>query len=281
MKEPGGVIASLDCEEAPYFRIRLMEYPNSLFQPIHTHSFASVTLVLSGAIEEQRNRRTEFALPFTLIVKESGIPHSDRFGPEGCKTLQISLPDSFDLGECGIDAKRGIWHNNGGSFISPLLRLLKCTTQTSRLSASDVTFLLYEALEALPNKATMLESTPSWLSGVKELIDASNPLRPLSMARLREYADIHPVHLTRQFKRHFGCTVRAYMQYRRIRAAATFIAEGSLSLTDVAYRCGFADQAHFCRSFRAIAKLTAHDYRSLAKAVGYTGVEKTINQQTL
>jgi hypothetical protein len=103
-------------------------------------------LVLSGAIEEVRNRKAQLALPFSLIVKKPGIPHSDRFGPQGCKTLQINLLPGFDLSECDIDTSRVIWHNDGGESISPLLRLMKCIYQASEVSASDVALSLYEAL---------------------------------------------------------------------------------------------------------------------------------------
>jgi AraC family transcriptional regulator len=273
VSESARVTAALDCGETPDFRIRVIEYPKGLWQPIHTHEHASVTLVLRGAIEEVRNRKAQFALPFSLIVKKPGVPHSDRFGPQGCKTLQINLLPGFDLSECDIDTSRVIWHNDGGASIGPLLRLMKCIHQASELSASDVAFSLYEALEALPNKARIVGTAPPWLTGVKDLIDGSDPMYPLSMARLQNQAEIHPVHLTRQFKRHFGCTLRDYMQYRRVRAAVSFVAESSLTLTEIAHRCAFADQAHFCRAFRAIAKLTARDYRRLTMLVGAPKVE--------
>jgi AraC family transcriptional regulator len=274
VNEHAKVTGSLECPEAPDFRVRLIEYPKDLWQSIHTHEQPSVTLVLSGAIEEQRGRGTEFALPFSLIVKAAGIPHSDRFGPMGCKTLQINLPREFDLNECEVETSRGIWHNDGGSSIRPLLGLVKCAQRSSGLSASDIAFSLYEALDAIPNKACSLRPVPNWIAKVKHLIDDSDPLRPLSMATLQRQVEIHPVHLTRQFKRQFGCTIREYMQYRRIRAAATLVAQSSMSLTEVAYRCAFADQAHFCRAFRAVVRLTARDYRKLTEAVGSLQVEK-------
>jgi AraC family transcriptional regulator len=274
MREVGATVtATLDCREVPGFQVRIIEYPNNMWQPTHTHEAASVTLVLRGVIEEERNRLSEQALPFSVIVKRAGVPHSDRFGPTGCKTLQIKFPREFDLRECDIAAQHVIWHNNGGTSIVPLLRLLKCTDRASTLSASDITHCLHEALAALPNKTRTSETAPAWLGRTKELIDSSDPLHPWSMARLQKYAEVHPVHLTRQFRRHFGCTVREYMQYRRVRAAASFVAESSLTLTEVAHRCAFADQAHFCRAFRTVTKLTASDYRRLTKSIGMLKVE--------
>lgn len=255
------------------FTMRVIEYPRNLWQPQHTHEQGSITLVLSGAIEEERIDRTHYALPFTVIVKTPGVPHSDRFGPRGCRTLQIILPRDFELRECGIEGQGVLWHNDGGLAIEPLLRLLKSLDYQPKPPQSDIVFNLYEALDALRNCSRPTSEFPIWLRQTKEFIDHSEPLHPLSMSTIQKHVEIHPVHITRQFKRHFGCTVREYLQYRRIRAAVSFIAESSLTLTEVAYRCKFADQAHFCRAFRRIAKLTASDYRDLAKLIGTAEVE--------
>ncbi|MGA2811325.1 MAG: helix-turn-helix transcriptional regulator [Candidatus Acidiferrum sp.] len=270
-KRTARIIGELDCSELPDFRVRLIEYPKGMWQPTHTHEQGSVTLVLSGVIEEERHSRIHVAMPFSLIVKRPGMPHSDRFGPKGCKTLQISLPFEFELAECDVKTDSVIWHNDGGTSIAPMLDILRRIRMGSGLSSSDVAFCIYEALDALP--ATSRNSpAPVWLGRVREMIDSADPLRPIPLARLHESVRIHPVHLTRQFKRHFGCTIREYMQYRRIRTAASLVAEGSMSLTEVAHQCAFADQAHFCRAFRSVAKLTARDYRTLTKSLGHLNV---------
>jgi len=242
-----------------------------MWQPTHTHEQGSVTLVLSGAIEETRQGRTRVAMPFSLIVKRPGVPHSDRFGPKGCKTLQITLPVEFDLSECDVDTD-SIWHGDGGLSIAPILEILRCIKRGLELSPSDVAFNINEALGALPATSRNTSPAPTWLARVREMIDSSDPLKPVPLSKLHKLVRIHPVHLTRQFKRQFGCTIREYMQYRRIRAAASLVAEGSLSLTEVAYQCAFADQAHFCRAFRSIAKLTARDYRRLTESQGHLNV---------
>jgi AraC family transcriptional regulator len=266
MKEEAKVAGLVHCSGTPDFLVRLIEYPRELWQPIHTHDRGSVTLVLAGAIEEKSSGRTEFALPFSLIIKKPRLPHTDRFGPSGCTTLQINLPEEFDLGDCDLQSDAVVWHNEGGRTIGPILRLLSYMKAGVAVSSHDISFALYEALEALPSRSIDSHMPPLWVLEVKDLIDSSDPMRPLSMARLKEQVGIHPVHLTRQFKRHFGVTVREYMQYRRVRAAAGYVAESCLSLTEVAHSCGFADQAHFCRAFRSIAKLNASDYRALTRA---------------
>lgn len=273
MDESAEVRAAVDCAELPDFRLRIVQYPKAFRQPTHTHDRPSLTLVLSGTIEEVQNGTSQVAMPFSVIVKKAQVPHSDRFGPDGSKTLQISLPAAFELDECVIDTERVIWHTDGGAPIVPLLRLVKYIQRNSGVSASDVSLSVYEALGAFPNRDRISINAPLWLQRVKALIDEADPVRPLSMARLQKQAAVHPVHITRQFKRHFGCSVRDYMQYRRVRATVTLIAQGALTLTEVAHQCAFADQPHFCRAFRSIAGVSPRDYRMLTKMVGGLKVE--------
>jgi AraC family transcriptional regulator len=273
MSASAHTIASLDRAGLHDVEVRMIQYPSGTWQPTHTHHRPSVTLVLSGTIEEVRNHTSQIAMPLSLIVKKAGVPHADRFGPNGATTLQISLPATFDLDECGVDTRQVVWHTDGGRPIDPILKLVKCLLQRPTMSVSDVTYSLYQALGALPSRDRIGSEPPMWLLNLKTFIDASDPTQPLPMNELHEHAAIHPVHITRQFSRHFGCTVRDYMQYRRIRAAVTMITESSASLTQIAYQCAFADQAHFCRAFRSIAGLTARDYRKLTKMIDELNVE--------
>jgi hypothetical protein len=65
VKRTAKVIGKLDCAEVPEFRVRLIEYPERMWQPLHTHEQGSVTSVLSGAIGANRriSRDADFTLP--------------------------------------------------------------------------------------------------------------------------------------------------------------------------------------------------------------------------
>lgn len=263
---------ALACTQADY-AVRVVEYPRNLCQPVHTHDRASVTLVLKGAIEETRGRRTDYAQPFSVIIKAAGIPHSDRYGPGGCKTLQIGLPIEFEFREFYLPQDRAIWFRDGGPALRSLLHLLKCVETPSDLNSSDIEFTLGEVLSNLSERCRRRGRAPHWLVQVKDLIDSSSPLTSWSLTDIQAKSGIHSVHVTRQFQRYFGCTIRDYLKCRRVCAAASLVADSSLSLTDVAHQFAYADQAHFCRTFRSVANLTAGDYRRLVRSVESQKVE--------
>jgi transcriptional regulator GlxA family with amidase domain len=57
-------------------------------------------------------------------------------------------------------------------------------------------------------------------------------------------------HLSRAFKRSFGCTPMAYVAARRVERAALLITSTAEKLSAIALACGFVDQSHLNRNFR-------------------------------
>lgn len=68
----------------------------------------------------------------------------------------------------------------------------------------------------------------------------------------------------RSLQRHLaagGNRFATLLRASRVAAAASLLRDGDASLADVGYACGFADQAHFQRSFRAVVGMTPADFR--------------------
>jgi AraC-like DNA-binding protein len=62
-----------------------------------------------------------------------------------------------------------------------------------------------------------------------------------------------------------GTTLGAVVAEARCRAAAWWLRDGTRPLAEIGYLCGFADQPHFTRSFRARVGLTPARYRAQAR----------------
>ena len=68
-------------------------------------------------------------------------------------------------------------------------------------------------------------------------------------------------HFGRAFKESFGETPHAYIVRARIERARILMLTTSDSLGQIAFSCGLADQAHFCRWFRQIIGVTPGAWR--------------------
>jgi AraC family transcriptional regulator len=85
--------------------------------------------------------------------------------------------------------------------------------------------------------------------------------RDLSLTELAAVVGYSPDHFARLFKRAFGVSPYQYVLERRIERAKSLLRQRSLSIADVAVRCGFASQAHLHLAFKARTGITPGAYR--------------------
>jgi len=71
---------------------------------------------------------------------------------------------------------------------------------------------------------------------------------------------VNPFTLLRQFKRQVGITPHAYRMNHRIERAKQLLQQGE-ELSDVSLSCGFFDQSHLNRHFKAITAVTPKEYQ--------------------
>ena len=69
-----------------------------------------------------------------------------------------------------------------------------------------------------------------------------------------------PFHLVRTFHREVGMPPAAYRRALRVQAAQKLLRRGE-PLRDVALTCGFYDQPHLTRHFKAVTGVTPKRYR--------------------
>jgi len=84
---------------------------------------------------------------------------------------------------------------------------------------------------------------------VREYVDAriAGPILVTDLSALIQRSEAH---FSRAFKRTFGVSPHAFIIRRRVELAAQYMLESDVCLADIALRCGFTDQAHFCKRFR-------------------------------
>jgi AraC family transcriptional regulator len=103
-----------------------------------------------------------------------------------------------------------------------------------------------------------------WLGRVVDALHETTERR-VSMDDLAAVAGVHPVHVAREFRRTFRCTVAGYLRALRVRRACQELAEGEVPLSSIAQSAGFSDQSHFTRVFRATIGVSPGEYRRTRK----------------
>jgi AraC family transcriptional regulator len=127
------------------------------------------------------------------------------------------------------------------------------------LDALDELFV--ETLACLaPTDAGLAAGAPSWLAEVRAALDAES----LPIRQLARRAQVHPIHLAREFRRHYGLSPSEHRRRMRLHRAADLLSRRDDSLAAIALEAGFADQAHMSRDMRSGAGVTPSKMRQLA-----------------
>jgi len=121
--------------------------------------------------------------------------------------------------------------------------------------------LLRAAARNQPPGSAMKGGLAAWQQRtVREYIE-DNLCDDLSLKVLGELARITPEHFCRAFRQSFGTPPHRYVVERRVERAKSLLADGRLSITDVALAAGFGGSAQFARAFRKYVGCSPMDFR--------------------
>ncbi len=127
-------------------------------------------------------------------------------------------------------------------------------------------------------EATSLLRQQTHPPAAREVPDGSGCLLAWQARKVRDYIDSHIIesilvadlsaliqrseaHFSRSFKRTFGESPHSFVVRQRVELAAQYMLTTDASLSDIALRCGFTDQAHLCKHFRQAAGHTPAAWR--------------------
>ncbi len=119
---------------------------------------------------------------------------------------------------------------------------------TIRQAMFDRVVLRHASRPIRPSLSEVL--VPARARRVIDYIEA-NLARDLQLLELSAVAGISRSHFARAFRNTVGMAPHAFVLQRRLARAVELLTPRTLSMREVAARCGFADQAHLTRTFKA------------------------------
>jgi AraC family transcriptional regulator len=122
--------------------------------------------------------------------------------------------------------------------------------------------LMLEVLaEASRLPTGVMRIRPRWVEAARELLH-DRFSEKLSLAVIAQSINVHPMHLAREFRRHYGCTIGEYIRKLRTDFARAELVRTNVSLTEIALTSGFFDQSHFTRVFKRLTGFSPASYRA-------------------
>ncbi len=192
----------------------------------HVHHQPYATVVLEGGYEEAGEAGRFRVSAGDVLFHTSFSAHLDRFFSRRTVLLNLPLPHVFKIS-------------------TPLGRIAELSALV-RASEKNVA----EGLRLLETLLVPTSQKPS--SNADNLALA---LREDCFVKIVEWSSRCAVRrevVSREFRRLYGTTARAYRAEARARRAWSLIRTTDTPMAHIAFECGFADQPHMTRAIRAL-----------------------------
>ncbi len=237
--------------------------PSGLVLPPHFHEHANIALTVEGSFTETVGTEPYEVNPSSVIFRPAGEKHSNRYGKSAARCLIIEvrpqrlaairqITQILDRASC-VEA---------GPVSDLALKIFREFQLPDAVAPLSIEALTLEMLV----QATRLDSMrdrnpPQWLRRAREVIHEQYS-ESLSLSSVAELVGVHPAHLAKMFRRHYGCTLGSYVRRRRLDHAAQLLAQSEKTLGTIALIAGFYDQSHFAHHFKLRFGITPGDFRA-------------------
>ncbi|MEZ5429265.1 MAG: AraC family transcriptional regulator [Pyrinomonadaceae bacterium] len=230
----------------------------------HAHECAGFVINLRGTFTENCGKEEFNCTPTSLLFRPPDRIHSDHFHELGGKCLTVEIPSDWmkRARDIQIDIDRPT-HIANGLLTVLSRRLFREFCETDPVSTLAVEGLILEIIAELSRQNAgkyAADSRAERIEKAREMI-RGRFFENLSLTEIAAEVDIHPVHLSREFRRHFRCTVGEYIRRLRIRKACAALSVPEIPLAEIALSIGFSDQSHFTRVFKREIGITPNQYR--------------------
>ncbi|HEV2905625.1 MAG TPA: helix-turn-helix domain-containing protein [Pyrinomonadaceae bacterium] len=246
----------------PGFQLMEAVYPPAIELPKHSHECACFSLMVRGGMKENYGRRTLESYKQTVGFNAADEPHSNTISSNGARflILQLGVEQTKRAQQYSARFNTSAVFNHGElSWLG--LRLFQEAEQDDAVSPLAIEGLALEMIAMLCRlNEPRGNRPPHWLTQAHDLL-RDQFAEPLSVATIAKTVDVHPVHLSRTFRKRYGSSIGDYVRSLRIEKARSLLSSTALPLAEIATTTGFYDQAHLSRVFKRRLRMTPAQYR--------------------
>jgi len=254
---------SLRTLDVPGFRLSEVVWDPASVIPSRWYAWPALCLVIDGGYEVEWGRHRLRCGPASLMLYPP-TQAAARTSDAGSRCLTVSIDPAVLLS--ASDALPDLERFNAVRRPPPHWLAFQLRTELELrddLCPTSLTSTVVALLAELGDRPGLEARSvpPPWLARVQEQIQDEFH-RHHTLESLAQAAGVHPVHVAREFRRRFGCTVGQYIRQRRVEFACHRLTASRDALAEIAVDAGFADQSHFTNTFRQLVGMTPGVFRA-------------------
>jgi AraC family transcriptional regulator len=236
--------------------------------PLHSHADPFFTYVVRGGFTEHGSAGTRECKRGSVMFYGPDATHANTVNRCGTTSLNVSIAPMYweqlvDGGRRSDFITSRILSGDVERAALLVWREFHHTDDASNIALSEAV----DALCAFVRNDSRRRDLPARKLELAAEYVAERLVPAPSLADVADIIGVHPMHLARLFRRRFGYSMGEFMRRRRIEWALTQLADGELTIGAIAVRAGFADHAHFTRTFVRLVGCTPTWYRNHAKGL--------------
>jgi AraC-like DNA-binding protein len=262
-------------------------YPGPVKPFWHFHPEIELVYVDKGSGKRHIGNHLSYFNNSQLVLLGSNLPHNgftDRLTVNGSETLVqflpnflgevfLSIPEMKNINKLFNRAKKGILFGvKTKKSVGPKIQDLPELKGLARI------LLLLEILEDLANAEDytllnvdgyVVETEPQDSTKMEVVYRHINDhfKRQISLEEISDKANMTVPAFCRYFKKTTGKTFTKLVNEYRVVHATKLLSESNMSITDVAFECGFNNFSHFNKLFKEFTGKSASKYRSELKRI--------------
>ena len=231
----------------------------------HKHELTNIAFTLNGSFTEILDTRRFECGSHSIVFKPAGEAHANEYGRSVVRCFVIEVqPKRLESLHPLSSALTGAYHVRGAMLSLLAHRICGEMGVMDSASVLAIEGLSLEMIAELSRHSRLLSERriPRWIEGAKEILHERYS-ETISLDEIARTVDIHPVHLAREFRKFYGCTLGEYLRRLRVQCACHSLSTTDMPLVEIALSAGFSHQAHFSTLFKRYIGLTPTEFRAL------------------
>lgn len=224
-----------------------------------------------------------------MVLTRPGVPHLYRFDPQrGVRHLFVH----FEYGPLQRREERFIPLLDGndvlpldGEALLPgmmrqLLVLAHLKPVNWPMRVKGLLVALLEEMVALADPAAVgIETLPAFVARALAYMD-ERLAEPLTIREIAAQSGWSHEHFSRVFLKHVGMSPKRALLERRMALAEKLMADGELTVKQIAYRVGFGDEHHFSKMYKQVRGINASVFMKRCEDPLFRHLETTRDPNT-
>ena len=238
----------------------------------HYHNLFEFYFLCEGSCSYFIDNKSYDLKPGDIVLIPNGVIHKTKYDA-GSHSRKLMIFSKHYIPKSAIPALSNIRYVYRNENIEPEIREIlqkiedeyKCQDEFSADALKSYLKLLFLLMARNPNLAYKDGSSSAFIEDAVKYIQ-KNYASEITLSALAEMHSVSPEHLSRRFKKETGFGFNEYLTLIRLQKAESILSENpGVTVSEVAYSCGFNDSNYFSDRFKKEYGMPPLKFRNYSK----------------